>query len=95
MEFRGTGKTTKQLLNASKNAIFICSGPSTLYTKILAGKLNRGDIKIYGFYETEELIRKFRGISKDYEIIFDHWLFDGNILSQKSIHLLKAYRLIK
>lgn len=44
---RGTGRTTRQLMDAPINAVFICGGSCELgYVTNLAVRLERGDIRV-------------------------------------------------
>ena len=68
---RGTGITTKQILNAPKDAIFIWVNDSLFYPRNLAISLNRADIEIHppSFLSYHRLKGNLR------EIVIDHAAF--------------------
>lgn len=43
---RQSGRTTKQMLNAPRNAVFIWCNNQTFYAKCLAIDIGRGDLRI-------------------------------------------------
>lgn len=63
---RGSGRTTRQMLAAPKDAIFICAGPSR-YSKALARFLGRDDLKIY----SPEVLERSMGL-RPTGLVIDH-----------------------
>jgi hypothetical protein len=66
---RGTGRTTKQILNAPLNSIYICGHSQEInYCKRIAYENNRQDLTFYsaGFL----LLERLRGLNRF--IVIDH-----------------------
>jgi hypothetical protein len=67
-ETRGTGRTTKQLLDAPPNAIYIWPTYQTGYVKQLAAHLGRTDLEFHGpsFLRRDYLARPGQAIVLDH-----------------------------
>jgi hypothetical protein len=73
---RQTGRTTKQIINAPKNSIYICHKMTIPYNKRIAQNNNREDIT---FLPCDYLTMRFRGIQKF--VIIDHAIIVGQDIS--------------
>lgn len=73
---RGDGKTTRQIQDAPRDAIFVWCNANLAYPRRLALLLGRTDLRIETpiFFSTE----RWRGLSKD--VVLDH-AFDPSTLS--------------
>jgi len=84
---RGLGRTTAQMINAPRNAIFIWCNNLTVYAEKLAKKLGRDDLKIYPSYILDDhgfwLGRIFAGL------VIDH----ATELREKQREILYTYAL--
>lgn len=74
---RNSGRTTKQIINAPKNSIYICRKHEIPYNKRLAQDNNREDIT---FLPCDYLTMRFRGIRKF--VIIDHAIILGQDITQ-------------
>lgn len=86
---KGSGKTTKQMLEAPQSAIYIWVKNSPLeYAQRLARHLGREDLKITPYWRLEQLdcIRGFNGA-----IVIDHACrgLSRKVIEELDIHHLK------
>lgn len=92
---RGTGKTTEQMLNAPKGALFVWCNDNLTYPIGLAIKLNRGDLEIV----SPAWMNDYRYIGRSFTgVVADHALYDNKSdedCDQLEYHVARANRLIK
>ena len=81
---RQSGRTTKQMLDAPKNALFVWCSLDTRYAKHLANQLGRSDLEIVGrnVFSNIDKIRgkRFSGIILDHAIDLPSWEYEDYLL---------------
>lgn len=73
---RGTGHTTRQLLQLRKNGVFIVhTDAMKSHARAIAGQLGRPDITVMGLWELGPNAEKLRGMNP-WRVELDHAVYD-------------------
>ena len=93
-EKRGTGRTTKQIKEAPKNAVYVWVSGDAHYPRRLARELGREDLEIVGPTWIENY--RWRGVGS-LNVVIDHAAYSfltnrQNIVLIEMLHYLSAYK---
>lgn len=69
---RGSGRTTKQILEAPLNAMYLCPPDSKSYTVALTRHLDRSDLNVRAIERTDRQLSFLHGYR--FPVIVDHWV---------------------
>ncbi len=69
---RGSGRTSKQIVEAPLNAMYLCPPGSRHYHLDLARYLNRSDLNVHQIERTDRQLSFLNGYR--FPVIVDHWV---------------------